>query len=203
PEHPYQLVAEQTTAMALLNLHHPEESEPLLRDIIVRSGRVNGPEGRDTLIARVQLGETLIDLRRYREAQAQIRPAAEILQRVEGPDNRYTNSAWSDYAQAACLGEDSAAGLPIAERVLATRTRTLTATDWRIMGSRAVLGLCLTGLGRYHEAEPLLSKAAADLEVARGAGFYATQLAYRALRRLYLRQGRADDAAQLESRIQR
>ncbi|HEY2808066.1 MAG TPA: hypothetical protein VGI91_04670, partial [Steroidobacteraceae bacterium] len=49
-------------------------------------------------VAQVQLGETLTDLKRYPEAQAVLRPAALALERVQGPDNRYTAGAWSAYA---------------------------------------------------------------------------------------------------------
>jgi serine/threonine-protein kinase len=200
-DHPYVLIAEQTYAMALLNLHRPAEVEPLQRDIIERSARVNGPNARDTLIAKVQLGETLIDLGRYAEAAALLRPAAESLEQGEGADNRFALGAWSDFALASCSGTGAAEGLAAAQRVLETRTRLLAADDWHLLRTRADVGLCLTRLHRYDEAEPLLLKTAADLEATRGPEFYSTQLAYKALRELYRQKDNPAAEARFASKI--
>lgn len=200
-DHPYVLIAEQTYSMALLNLHRPADAEPMLRDVAARSARVNGPESRDTLIAQVQVGETLIDLGRFEEAQAILRPAAAALDRVEGADNRFATGAWSDFAVAACSGHEAESGLAAAQRILAIRARTLPSGDWHLLGAQADVGLCLVRLHRHAEAEALLLKAAADLEAARGPGFYTTQLTYKALRELYQNENRASDAARIASKI--
>ncbi|HEY4211169.1 MAG TPA: serine/threonine-protein kinase [Steroidobacteraceae bacterium] len=199
--HPYVLMAEQTYAMALLNQHKPREVEPIQRDIIDRSTRINGPDARDTLISRIQLGETLIDLERFEEAKTLLQAAAEALDRVEGPDNRYATGAWADYSIAACSSRDAPAGLAAAQRVVAIRTRTLAADDWHSMGARADVGLCLVRLHRFSEAEPLLLQAATGLEAARGPGFYTTQFAYKALRELYQTENRPAEAARFAAKI--
>ena len=199
--HPYVLMAEQTYAMTLLNQHKPQEVEAIQRDIIARSARINGPDARDTLISRIQLGETLIDLKRFEEAKTLLQATAEALDRVEGTENRYATGAWADYSVAACSSHDASAGLAAAQRVVAIRTRTLTADDWRLMGARADVGLCLVRLHRYPEAEPLLLQAAASLEAARGSGFYTTQFAYQALRELYQTENRPAEAARFAAKI--
>ena len=198
--HPYVLMAEQTYAMALLNQHKPQEVEAIQRDIIARSTRINGPEARDTLISHIQLGETLIDLGRFEEAKTLLQSTAEVLDRVEGSDNRYATGAWADYSVAACSSRDIPAGLAAAQRVVAIRARALAADDFRLMGARADVGLGLVRLHRYPEAEPLLLQAAASLEAARGPGFYTTQFAYKTLRELYQGENQPLEAARFAAR---
>jgi tetratricopeptide (TPR) repeat protein len=201
-DHPDRIHLEQTRAMALLNLRRPAQAEPLLRDVLARSARVFGPAHPDTVVAQVQLGEVLIDLNRYAAAQEVLRPGAETLDRIQGPESRYATGAWSDYAIAACSdGKHAADGLEIARRIAAVRARTLAAGDWHLPASQANIGLCLEQLQRHAEAEPLLVKAAADLEASRGAGFSTTQLALKTLRDLYVRTGRRPDGDRIASKI--
>jgi tetratricopeptide (TPR) repeat protein len=192
---------QQTYAMTLLNLKDPRAAEPIQRDIIKASTAVRGPEHPDTLVAQAQLGETLTDLGRFPEAQALLRPTAVTLERVQGPDNRYTVGTWSDYAIAACQGSAPEDGLAAAQKVAQSRARTLPPQDYHQAGSQVVIGLCLAHLHRYAEAEPVLQKATAALVTARGEGFYTTQLGFKALRWLYQQSGRPADARALAARI--
>jgi tetratricopeptide (TPR) repeat protein len=164
---------------------------------------VLGPEHADTLVAQTQLGESLIDLERYPEAVKILRATAESLDKVLGPEHRYTTGTWLDYARASCSGPDPAAGLAAAQRVAEIRAKTLPAGDWHLAGAQANIGFCLTHLHRYVEAETILRKAAADLEAARGAGFYSTQFAYKSLRDLYLTMGRDAEAQSIAGKIQK
>lgn len=201
-DHPDRIHPEQTRAMALLNLHRPAEAEPLLRDILARSARAFGPSHPDTVVAQVQLGETLRDLKRDAEAREVLRPAADALDRIQGPESRYSTGAWSDYAIAACSdGQHAAEGLEITQRIAVIRGRSLARGDWHLAASQANIGLCLVRMHRYGEAKPRLVNAAADLEASRGKGFYATQLAFQALRELYVSTGRQSDADRLAAKI--
>jgi len=190
-----------TYAMTLSNLHRPAQADPLFRELVASSTRIRGPEHPDTLVAEVQLGDNLSDLGRYTEAAATIRRAAEALERVVGANHRYTLSAWGSYAMAACHTTEAAAGLAAAEHVLETRSKLLPAADWHIASARGEVGLCLAGLRRYAEAEPVLLQAVAALEAARGPGFFHTQKAYGTLRDLYAATGRPADAARIAAKI--
>ncbi len=201
PDHPDVLAHEQTYAMTLLNLHDPSRAEPIQRDIVARSSRIRGPSHIDTLVAQVQLGETLIDLRRYGEAEALLKQAATSIEHVQSSETRYATGAWSDYGIAACSGNDAAEGLAAVERVDVIRARTLPENDWHRPATKGDIGLCLERLHRYTEAEPILLRAAADLEAARGPHFYRTQLTYKALRELYDATGRGAEAARLAANI--
>lgn len=203
-DHPDLLTSEGTYAESLLNLHKPAEAETVLREMIGISTRVRGPEHPDTLVAEVQLGEVLSDLGRFREAGDILRPAATTLDRVHGPTSRYATGAWTDYAIAACSGEEGAgrtAGLEAAQRVATIRERTLATTDYHRPGAQAVIGLCLVRLKRYAEAEAPLVKATAELEASRGPAFYTTQLGYKALKELYSETGRKAEAERIAAKI--
>jgi tetratricopeptide (TPR) repeat protein len=201
-DYPQALVSEAQYGIILMHLHRPAEAEPVFRDVLARDLRVLGPEHADTLVAQTQLGESLIDLERYPEAVKILRATAESLDKVLGPEHRYTTGTWGDYARASCSGPDPAAGLAAAQRVADIRAKTLPAGDWHLAGAQTNIGFCLAHLHRYAEAETILRKAAADLEAVRGAGFYTTQFAFKALHELYLATGRSSEAQAIAEKIQ-
>jgi tetratricopeptide (TPR) repeat protein len=198
---PSLLQAEAGYALTLAQLHRSAESEAVLRDAIVEGTRVRGPDHPETLAAKVQLGETLIDLQRFAEAAELLRPTAESLDRTLGPNHTYSTTAWGFYAVAACNGPNPADGLTAEQRIADMRAKTLPAGDWRLSNTQAIIGLCLTHLRRYAEAEPVLRHAVDNLESSRGTGFANTQRAYKYLRDLYLAMDRPDDAGLLAAKI--
>jgi tetratricopeptide (TPR) repeat protein len=195
------LSAEGTYAMDLEATHSLTQAEPLLRDLMIRMARVRGPDHPEALVAKVQLAEILTDLGRFAEAEQLLRAAAMSLDRVQGPDSRYAVAAWSDFAVAACSGADGELGLEAARRVDAIRARSMAPTDWHRLAAQTDIGLCLVRLHRYREAEPILQKAAADLESSRGREFYTTQLAFKALAELYQGTGRPAAALSMTAKI--
>ncbi len=201
-DYPEALISEAQYGIILMHLHRPAEAEPVFREVLARDVRVLGPEHADTLVAQTQLGESLIDLGRFPEAVKILRATAESLEKVLGTEHRYTTGTWADYARASCSGPDPAAGMAAAQRVADIRARTLPAGDWHLAGAQANIGFCLAHLHRYAEAETILRKAATDLEAGRGAGFYTTQFAYKALRDLYLATGRISEARAIDGKIQ-
>ncbi|MBS0379376.1 MAG: serine/threonine protein kinase [Proteobacteria bacterium] len=201
PDYPDLLNAEAGYAETLMHLHRPAEAEPVFRDVLERGTRVRGAEHPDTLVTQSQLGESLMEQKRYPEAVKELRAAAEGLDRGLGESHRYPISAWSNYAIASCLGPDPAGGLAAEERIAALRAKTLPAGDWRLANTQAILGLCLGGLKRYAEAEAALRQGSAGLEASRGLPAANTQRAYQWLRDLYLKMGRAGDAAALAAKI--
>jgi tetratricopeptide (TPR) repeat protein len=202
PDYPDLLNAEAGYAEELMHLHRPAEAEPVIRDVLARGARVRGPEHPDTLVTQIQLGESLIELKRYDEAAGILRPTAEALDRVLGPSHRYTMSALNDYAIASCRGPDPASGLATEQRVADIRAKSLPAGDWHLPNTQAIIGLCLAGLHRYTEAEPILRAAAAELEARRGTGSSYTQHAYQYLHDLYLSMGHSADAQAIAGKIQ-
>jgi tetratricopeptide (TPR) repeat protein/predicted Ser/Thr protein kinase len=199
---PALLQAEAGYALTLARLRRPAEAEAVLRDVVAQGERVRGPEHPETLASKVQLGENLVDLQRYADAAALLRPTAESLDRVLGPNHTYATTAWGFYAVAACNGPNAADGLAAEQRIAEARKKTLPAGDWHISNTQAIIGLCLTQLRRYAEAEPILRDAVDNLESSRGTGFANTQRAYKYLRDLYLAMDRRADAEALAGKIQ-
>ncbi len=199
---PSLLQAEAGYALTLAQLRRPEEAQAVLRDVVAQGTRIRGAEHPETLASKVQLGENLIDLRRFAEAADLLRPTAESLDRALGPSHTYTTTAWGLYAVAACNGPDAADGLAAEQKIAEMRAKTLPAGDWRISNTQAIIGLCLTHLSRYAEAEPLLRHAVDTLESSRGTGFSNTQRAYKYLRDLYVAMDRPADAELLAAKIQ-
>ena len=202
PDDPLLLTTEGTYAMTLSNLHRFADADPLLRELVSASSRVRGPDHPDTLVAEVQLGENLIDLRRFAEASTTLRSAAMALDRALNPQHHYALGAWADYAAAACNNHEQQEGLSAAQRVLETRQKTLPAGDYHFASTRVIIGLCLTRMQRYAQAEPMLLQAVQQLEASRGAAFYHTQRGYATLSELYEALGRTDDAAAFKAKLQ-
>jgi tetratricopeptide (TPR) repeat protein len=198
---PSLLQAEAGYALTLAQLRRPAEAEAVLRDVVAQGIRVRGPEHPETLASEIQLGENLVDLQRYAEAADLLRPTAESLDRVLGPNHTYTSTAWGIYAMAACHGPRAADGLAVEQKIAEMRAKTLAPGDWRISNTRAIIGLCLTQLRRYAEAEPILRQAVDSLESSRGTAFSNTQRAYKYLRDLYLAMDRPADAQLMAGKI--
>ena len=188
PDNPDWLEMEDGYAVALRNTHHPAEAEPIFRDALARSIRVLGPNHHDTLVTALGLGNDLIDLHRDAEAARLALGTAHSLDATLGPDNWYALYAWQQYGLASCNSGDGAAGLSALQRVDTERRRLLPATHRLIYGTEVDIGLCLTRLRRFGEAEPILLAAASGLEKSRGSAYRGTQEAYAALRDLYRAQ---------------
>ena len=201
-DNPTRLINETAYATILSILHRPREALPLTEEVYARSVRVLGPDHPDALVAQMHVGEVLFDLGRYAESAAIALHAAETLERVVGIEHRFTLGAWIDYAEAACQTGEAGAGLAAVERIAAIRERTLPPGDWRVATAHSIRGMCLARLRRFSEAEPLLRGAAADLEVARGASFFPTQMAFTALRDLYTATGKPAEAAVYAAKIE-
>lgn len=194
PDNPDWVEMEDGYAVALRNTHHPEQAEPIFRDALARSTRVLGPQHHDTLVTTLGLGNDLIDLHRDAEAAQLAQGTARTLDTTLGSDNWYALYAWQEYGLASCNSGDGPNGLSALQRVEAARRRLLPATHRLIYGTEVDIGLCLTRLRRFAEAEPILLDAASGLEKTRGRGYRGSQEAYAALRDLYAAADKPDES---------
>ena len=201
PEHPDVLDFELNQASALMGQNASARAEPLFRHVVEARTRLLGPQHKDTLMAVVQLVDCLEEQGRYAEAVAMGRPAAEGLERLLGFEHGVTLYGWNTYGSAACQTEHAADGLEVLRRVAAAREKLYGRGEWHAASTGVSIGTCLVTLGRFPEAEAALADSARSLEGARGASYHRTQAAYRALRDLCARLGRAGDADRWAARI--
>lgn len=194
PDNPDWLEMEDGYAVALRNTRHPAQAEPIFRDALARSIRVLGPHHHDTLVTALGLGNDLIDLHRDAEAAQLALGSAHALDATLGPDNWYALYAWQQYGLASCNSGHEADGLSMLQRVETERRRLLPATHRLIYSTEVDIGLCLTRLRRFTDAEPILLDAASGLEKSHGPGYRGTQEAYAALRDLYAAASKPDDS---------
>lgn len=201
PDNPDWLEMEDGYAVALRNTRHPVQAEPVFRDALARSIRVLGPHHHDTLVTALGLGNDLIDLHRDAEAAQIALGSARALDATLGSDNWYALYAWQQYGLASCNSGHGTDGLSALQRVQAARRRLLPATHRLIYSTEVDVGLCLTRLQRFAEAEPVLLDAASGLEKSRGSDYRRTQEAYAALRDLYAAANRPVDSRRWAERL--
>jgi eukaryotic-like serine/threonine-protein kinase len=200
-DHTDRVGAEQTYAGTLVNTHRAAEAEPMFRDVVARRTRLLGATHHDTLVGQLGLAENLIELGRNAEAAAIALNAASLFESQFGGDNNFTLLALNYYGVAACQAHQEAAGLTALQRVAAARKRLLPeANRWNYIAQIGV-GMCLTGLHRYTQAETTLLAAARGLEAVRGPRFHWTQVAFAALRDLYTATNRPADANTWRQRL--
>jgi eukaryotic-like serine/threonine-protein kinase len=200
-DHADRVWAEQTYGIALVNTHRAAEAEPIIRDVIARGIRTVGASHHDTLVGQLALAEDLIELGRNAEAADVALAAAKLLESQFGLENNFALLALNEYGVAACQSHQESAGLIAVQRVAAARERLLPSTNrWNYIAQTGV-GLCLTRLQRYTEAEPTLLAAARGLEAARGPHFHWAQVAFKALRDLYAATNRPTDAGIWASKL--
>jgi eukaryotic-like serine/threonine-protein kinase len=185
PDNPDWLEMEDGYAVSLRNTRHPDQAEPIFRDALARSIRILGPNHHDTLVTALGLGNDLIDLHRDAEAAQLALGSAHTLDATLGSDNWYALYAWQEYGLASCNSGHGADGLGVLQRVEAERRQLLPATHRLIYSTEVDIGLCLTRLRRFAEAQPILLDAASGLEKSHGPAYRGTQEAYAALRDLY------------------
>ena len=200
-DHPDLLNIETAYANTLAVLHQSTTAESLFREIITAQTRVLGAEHKSTLLTKLALVHALMDQHRDEEAAALALQTARSLDALLGVENGYALSSWQFYGVSACNSHQEEEGLATLRRVATARQRLYPAGNWVIPSTRLGIGECLYQMRRYHEAEPILLEAVAGLEAVRGPGFNRTQDGYRALRDLYAALGKANVAAQWNSRI--
>jgi hypothetical protein len=114
-----------------------------------------------------------------------------------------TRSPWQlgQCTASPCLDGQGEVGLAALSRVEGQRREFFGIDNWRTYSTQLNIGTCLVAMRRDAEAEPLLLRAVAGLESARGASFHRTQASYQTLRDLYARAGRAAESTQWQAKI--
>jgi serine/threonine protein kinase len=166
---------ELATALATLGVLYdytgrPAEGAATLDEALGLLRRLLGPEHPATLLNTAS--RALVDVRAGRPAEALpfARAAYDGVRRTLPDDHPFSPHALTIYGQALCgLGPDSArAGEGLTRRALAIRRGLYPPEHFLVALTESVHGGCLTALGRFGEAEPLLTSGYHALRAARG-----------------------------------
>ncbi len=192
--HPDVAMTLNNLAMLREDRGDPAEAEQLFGQTLAMRRRLYG-EG--PLVAR-----TLNNLGHLREAQGDAAGAEALYRQAiaiydqPGLSRRHTERAiyLRNLASLLAAHGGAARAEPLAREALSI-FRTATPAAWRTPDAESVLGGCLTALGRYVEAEPLLLDGYQRLSQASGEGRQHLREAARRLVELYTASKREDRAA--------
>jgi hypothetical protein len=84
--------------------------------------------------------------------------------------------------------------VPLLRECLAIRERRLPRDDWMRANAESTLGECLTALGRFEEAEPLVAQSYPRIAAVLGADHVRAEIARGRIRALYRAWGRPEPA---------
>jgi serine/threonine protein kinase len=147
-----------------------EEAETLTRRSLEGKRRVLGPNHIETLMGEQYLGDVLGRKGRYAEAEEILVHCVKAFRHSQGPEHPYTLWATAFLGEVLINAGRPGEAEPLLRECLAKRAKVLTASDWEIANTRALLGRCLARQGQFAEAERLLL--AGYERMARGAPAY-------------------------------
>jgi tetratricopeptide (TPR) repeat protein len=198
--HPDTLLSQRLLAETLRQQGRLEESEELIRRVLINSEQINGENDPHVLACKANLGAVLFDAERWEEATALFLDVREKSTRLLGPEHQQTLFAMSNlacaYRERNMLRE--AEDLDLA--VLEAKKRTIDDefhNHFSTVTSAANLALTYYRQQRWNEAEKLETWVLQERTKSLGALHPATLLAKRQLAETYRQQGRIDDAEAL------
>ena len=179
-----------------------EEGESRLREAIDIYKAVFGDEHDRVAGALGNLAKLLGDKGDYARAESLMRAALDMYLRLGGEGSSLATYTRVELAlllmkKGARDGVEEAAG--IMRSLAESRRETLPEGHWLTANAESILGACLTMLGRYEEAEPLLINSFPIIRDAVGERNVRTLDALRRIIRLYRDWGKPDRAAEYES----
>jgi serine/threonine protein kinase/tetratricopeptide (TPR) repeat protein len=161
-----------------------------------------GPENDLTCTARVNATRALTRLQRYDEAERELTEVLAIRRRTLQPDHLHLIVTIEALANNYNYQRQFAKALPLAREASDSYRRTLGPESWRIFSNGRVLGVALTGLGRYPEAEQVLLESHRKLVELRGPTQRTTLLTATRLAELYEAWGKPGQAKEWRARSQ-
>jgi serine/threonine protein kinase/Tfp pilus assembly protein PilF len=184
------LVAEVRTHLAELLLEEGRlpQAEALLKRSLDAGSRV-GPDSPVALESREGLARVAAARGDFNGAEREFRDILAARPRSASASNASVSTALLGLGEVLLARRKAAEAEPFLRQALDLRLATLPPHHWQLAEARGALGACLTELGRYSEAEPLLVASLADLRGRPGAGRAAARLV-----RLYEAWGRPDQA---------
>jgi tetratricopeptide (TPR) repeat protein len=139
-------------------------AEPMFRRALAISQRHFGERHVAGSSNRINLAVALREQGRYDEAIATLDAAIAIMRDAQGDHRGTLATALSNLGRAQLGRGDLAAAAATLADAASRQRAVLPAGDWRVEATSSALGEALTRLGRYDEAGPLLTGAAAVLK---------------------------------------
>lgn len=198
PEHPQTLASKANLAKALKALDKFDEAESLLREVIEVRRRTIG-EHPALYTSLGNLAMLLRERERFAEAEPLTQESLEGMRKLYGVESRHTLIALNNRASLLVLLDRAAEAEPLYIEIGAA-AGVLPAGHWMQRIFDRNYGECLTALGRFEEAEPLLLESFSALQAALGEQHRHTRLTREKIIALYESWGREDEAATWRAR---
>ena len=131
----------------------------------------------------------------YEEAESLFLEAADVYRKALGDDHFWVNIALWNLTKVYELQGNCEAALPVLSECLAICRAHVPEGHWRISEVNCRRGACLTALGRYEEAEPLLTEGYPIIAEQRGKQHRITRAVLQEVIQLYEKWDRPDEAA--------
>ncbi|MBK7404358.1 MAG: tetratricopeptide repeat protein [Phycisphaerales bacterium] len=194
PEHPATMTAAQNLANIYVTSGRLDEAEPLMRESLRVWERDLGPNHSKTLVAMNGLAYLLEDRGRLDEAEALYRRVVDLTAQSVGRSHPEAFGPLNNLAMLLKTEQKYDEALPLFEELCSSAEAALP-TDHYFLGIfRGNTGECLTLMGEYARAEPLLLDAERILRAALGDTHPRTTKAVARLVTLYEDWGRRDKA---------
>lgn len=199
--HPLVAQSLSNLGILLLQQRRAADAEDHFQRALALYAASPGTDRIDELRARDHLALVWLTSGRTAEAEQLLRDTLAIHRALERPDPfRLANTA-SGLGQALMAQGNAPEAEPLFRESLELR-RALDPESWETARSETLLAGCLTQLGRFAEAEPLLLASLATIEARFGASHPRTRQAIQGCVALYEATGDAASAAQYRSRLQ-
>lgn len=196
PDHPNVALTRDNLATLYQRKGDYAAAEPMFREVL-RSRRQTFNDGphREVGTSLNNLAGLLRRTGAYDEAEALFLEAADVYRKALGDDHFWVSIVLVNLAKVYELRGNCEAVLPVLNECLAIRRAHVPEGHWRIAEVDCRLGACLTALGRYEEAAPLLTEGYPIIAEQRGAQHRITRGVLKEVIQLYEQWGKPDEAA--------
>jgi serine/threonine protein kinase len=182
---------------SLMGLGHYEKALPLLEKARATHEAVLGPDHRDTLNSKNDLGLLYHAQGKYERAEALLREVLESRQKKLRPDHPDILSSKNNLSALYHAQRRYDLAEPLVMQVLRQRENQLGPNHLRTLASKTNLATLYLVQGKYHQAEPLLLRVLTLREKQQGADHPDTLIVKNHLATLYQVQRRFDKAEPL------
>ncbi len=168
PEHPDLAAVLNNLATLLESKGDYQAAEPLYRETLDIQRKTLGTRHRDVGTTLNNLAGMFRRAGRFDEAIPLFRDAADIYRETLGEGHFWVTIVMQNLGYSYLANGNSNTALPILEDALSMRKALVDNNHWRIAEIETLIGGCLTNMGQYERAEPLLLSSYERIEKAKG-----------------------------------